>query len=130
MGIDPRIVDNEEQGFLAIPFNIESSGGSYSLDESDIGNPVALTDNNEVSEGADGEMFIGKLIAVNEDGSVAAVQIKGVCADLPYSGTTPVIGWPVEMSGDGTVDKGVTEGIRRGITLSVDTIAETCDVLL
>ena len=130
MGIDTRVVDNEEQGFLAIPFNIESSGESYSLDESDIGNPVALTDNNEVSEGADGEMFIGKLIAVSEDGSVAAVQIKGVCADLPYSGTAPVIGWPVQMSGDGTVDKGVTEGIRRGITLSVDTTAETCDVLL
>jgi len=130
MGIDPRVVDNEEQGFLAIPFNIESSGGSYSLSESDIGNPVALTSNNEVSEGADGEVFIGKLIAVSDDGSVATVQVKGICADLPYSGTAPVIGWPVQMSGDGTVDKGVTEGIRRGITLAVDTTNVTCDVLL
>ncbi len=130
MGIDPRVVDNEEQGFLAIPFNIESSGGVYSLDESDIGNPVALTNNNEVSEGADGEVFIGKLIAVSDDGSVATVQIKGLSADLPYSGTTPVIGWPVQMSGDGTIDKGVTDGIRRGITIAVDTTNETCDVLL
>ena len=130
MGIDPRVVDNEEQGFLAIPFNIESSGGVYSLDESDIGNPAALTDNNEVSEGADGEVFIGKLIAVSEDGSVATIQVRGVCASLPYSGTAPVIGWPVQMSGDGTIDKGITAGISRGITLSVDTINETCDILL
>ena len=130
MGIDPRVIDNEEQGFLAVPLNIELSGGSYSLDESDIGKPVALTDNNEVSEGADGEVFVGKLIAISEDGSAATVQVKGVCTDLPYSGTAPVIGWPVQMSGDGTVDKGITEGIRRGITLSVDTTAEKCDVLL
>lgn len=130
MGVDPRVVDNEEQGFLAIPFDIESAGGTYSLDETDIGNPVALTDNNEVSEGADGEVFIGKLIAISDDGSVASVQVKGVCTDLLYSGTAPVIGWAVQMSGDGTIDKGATEGIRRGITLSVDTTAETCDVLL
>lgn len=130
MAIDPRVIDNEEQGFLAIPFNIESTEGVYSLDESDIGKPVALTANNEVSNGGDGEMFIGKLIAVSEDGSVASVQVKGVCNDLPYSGTTPVIGWPVQMSGAGTVDKGVTEGIRNGITLAVDTGNTTCDILL
>jgi len=130
MGVDPRAVDNEEQGFLAIPFNIESSEGSYSLSESDIGKPVALTGNNEVSEGADGEVFIGKLIAISDDGSIATIQVRGICADLPYSGTAPVIGWPVQMSGDGTVDKGITEGIRRGITLAVDTTNETCDVLL
>jgi len=130
MAIDPRVIDNEEQGFLAMPFNIESTEGVYSLDESDIGKPVALTANNEVSNGGDGEMFIGKLIAVSEDGSVASVQVKGVCNDLPYSGTTPVIGWPVQMSGAGTVDKGVTEGIRNGITLAVNTGNTTCDILL
>jgi len=130
MAVDPRTIDNEEQGFLALAFNIESTEGTYSLTESDIGSPVALTDNNEVSDGADGEAFIGKLIAVSEDGAIAAVQVKGVCADLPYSGTAPVIGWPVQMSGSKTVDKGVTDGIARGYTLSVDTTAETCDVLL
>nr|BDD44108.1 hypothetical protein 1 [bacterium] len=130
MGIDPRVVDNEEQGFLAVPFNIEYDSGSYSLTESDIGNPVALTDNYEVSDGADEEVFIGKLIAVSEDGSIATVQVRGICCDLPYSGTAPVIGWAVQMSGAGTVDKGITDGIRRGVTLAVNTTAETCDVLL
>ena len=130
MGVDPRIVENEEQGFLAISLNIEYAGGAYSLTEDDIGNPVALTGNNEVSDGADGEAFIGKLIAVSEDGSIATVQIKGVCKDLPYSGTAPVIGWPVQMSGAGTVDKGVTDGVRSGFTLAVNTSAGTCDVLL
>ena len=70
MTIDPRVIDNEEQGFLALPFHIENVGGVYSLDVTDIGKPVALTANNEISEGADGEAFLGKLIAVSEDGSI------------------------------------------------------------
>ncbi len=130
MPADPRVIDNEEQGILVLPFNIENASTTPSVDESDIGNPVALTANNEISEGADDEVFLGKLLGVSDDGQIGFVQVKGVCSDLPYSGTTPVIGWPVQMSGDGTVDKGITSGVTRGFTLSVDTTAATCDVLL
>ena len=121
MPADPRVVDNQEQGILVLPFNIENASTTPSLDESDIGSPVALTDNNEISEGADDEVFLGKLLGISDDGQVGFVQVKGVCSDLPYSGTAPVIGWP---------DKGVTEGVTRGFTLSVDTTAATCDILL
>ncbi len=130
MSIDPRTIDNEGQGILVIPFNIENASTTPSVDESDIGNPVALTNNNEISEGADGEVFLGKLIGISDDGTIGFVQVGGVCSDLPYSGTAPVIGWPVQMAGDGVVDKGITEGVRRGVTLSVDTTASTCDILL
>jgi len=130
MTLDPRIIENEEQGFLALPFSIEETAGVYALDDDDVGSPVALTANNEISPGADDETFIGRLIAVSADGSIGTVQVRGICADLPYTGTTPVLGWPVQMSGSGTVDKGVTEGSARGITLAVDTVNATCDVLL
>ena len=130
MTADPRVIDNEEQGILVLPFNIENASTTPSVNESDIGNPVALTANNEISEGADGEVFLGKLLGVSDDGEIGFVQVKGVCTDLAYTGTAPVRGWPVQMSGDGTVDKGVTNGISRGFTLSVDTTATTCDVLL
>lgn len=130
MAADPRVVDNEGQGILIVPFDIESSGQVYNLDETDIGKPVALTANNEISDGADNEAFLGKLMGVTDDGTVGLVQVKGVCTDLPYTVTTPVIGWPVQMSGAGTVDKGVTDGAFRGFTLSVDTTATTCDILL
>ena len=130
MPADPRVIDNEEQGILVLPFNIENASTTPSVNETDIGNPVALTANNEISEGADGEAFLGKLLGVSDDGQIGFVQVKGVSADLPYSGTAPVIGWSVQMSGDGKVDKGVTSGIARGFTLSVDTTALTCDVLL
>ena len=130
MTLDPRTIDNEEQGFLALPFTIEETNGVYSLTEEDTGNPVALTANNEISAGADDETFIGRLIAVSADGSIGTVQVKGICADLPYSGVTPVLGWPVQMSGAGTVDKGVTDGAARGVTLAVDAVNQTCDVLL
>ena len=39
MAVDPRTLDNEEQGFLALPFSIELSG-TYSLTVGDIGKPV------------------------------------------------------------------------------------------
>lgn len=130
MTVDLRTIDNEGQGFLALPFQIESADNVYSLTDSDIGKPVALTANNEISEGADDEIFLGKLIAISEDGSTGAVQVKGVCSDLPYSGTVPVIGWPIQMSGAGTIDKGITDGAARGFTLAVDAAASTCDVLL
>ena len=130
MAVDPRLINNEEQGFLALPFAIEDNAGVKSLDSTDIGNPVALTANNEVSDGADNEVFLGRLIAVSADGATATVQVQGLCADLPYSGTAPEIGFSVQMSGAGTVDKGITAGATRGITLAVDTTASTCDVLL
>jgi hypothetical protein len=130
MAVDPRTIDNEEQGFLALALNIEDNAGVKSVTASDIGKPVALTANNEISNGAALEHFIGKLIAVSEDGATASVQVKGVCADLPYSGTAPVLGWPVQMSGAGTVDKGITAGATRGVTLAVNSGAATCDVLL
>lgn len=130
MSIDPRSISNEEQGFLALPFIIKSTAGVYALSDSNIGKPVALSANNEISDGADGDVFLGKLIAVSADGSIGTVQVSGVCANLPYSGTAPVPGWPIQMSGSGTIDKGVTDGIFRGFTLSVNTTAQTCDVLL
>ena len=130
MSADPRVVDNESQGIVIVPFDIEQVGGVYSLTEGDVGKPVALTGNNEISEGADGEAFLGKLVGVTDDGEVGLVQVKGVCTGLAYTVTAPVIGWPVQMSGAGTVDKGVTAGIARGFTLNVDTTAETCDILL
>ena len=130
MAVDPRTLDNEQQGFLALPFKVEEVGGVKSLTEADIGRPVALTAAHEVSNGADDEPFLGRLIALNEEGTVATVQVGGLCARLPYAGTAPVLGWPVQMSGAGTVDKGITDGARRGCTLKVDTAAATCDVLL
>lgn len=130
MAVDPRTIDNEEQGFLALPFTIEETAGVKALTATNIGKPVALTANNEVSEGADNESFLGKLIAVSEDGATASIQVSGVYSDLAYSGTAPVLGWPVQMSGDKTVDKGVTTGATRGVTIAVNTTAATCDVLL
>lgn len=130
MTLDPRIMCNEEQGFLALPFNVEVTGGAYSLGEDDIGKPVALSANNEIAPGTDDDIFLGRLISVSADGAVGVVQVKGVCAGLPYSGTTPVLGWPVQMAAAGEVDKGVTGGSGRGITLAVDAVNQTCDVLL
>ncbi|MFC1555122.1 hypothetical protein ACFL7D_10835, partial [candidate division KSB1 bacterium] len=124
------VIDNEAQGILILSFNIENASTTPSLTESDIGKPVALTANNEISEGADDEVFFGKLMGVSKDGYTGLVQVKGVCTDLPYSGTTPVLGWPVQMSGAGTVDKGITSGSTRGFTLDVNTTASTCDILL
>lgn len=130
MSVDPRVLDNNEQGILVVPFEIETTSGVPVLTDLDIGNPVALTDNNEISDGADGEIFLGKLLGVSDEGDLGLVQVKGICTALPYSGTAPVIGWAVQMAAAGEVDKGITDGVRRGVTINVDTSATTCDVLL
>jgi len=75
-------------------------------------------------------VFLGKILGVSDDGEIGFVQVKGVYADLAYSGTAPVRGWPVQMSGDGTVDKEISAGITSEFTLSVNATASTCDILL
>ena len=127
---NPRVIDNEVQGVLVLPFNIENAETTHSLNETYIDSPVALTANNEISEGADGEAFLGKLLNISDDGQLGFVQIKGICTDLSYSGTAPVIGWSVQMSGNGTVEKGITDRRARGYTLSVNMPTATCDILL
>ncbi len=130
MSIDPRVLDNAGQGMLIVPFNIEAKNGVCVLTEQDIGAPIALTANDEISEGESGEVFCGKLLGLSDDGTVGYIQVKGICTDLAYRGEAPVIGWAVQMSDNGSVCKGVTDGIRRGFTLNVDAQAKTCDILL
>lgn len=127
---DLREIGNDGQGHLILTFKIEQSGSVYVLTEDDIGKPAALTGNNEVSEGANGETFCGKLIGISEDGSLASVQVKGVVTGIDYTGTAPTVGSKVEMGGDKVVKTGVTAGIMRGMVISVDTTNTCVDILI
>jgi len=127
---DLRDVNNEGQGHLVLTFKVSESGGNYTLTESDIGKPVAVSGNNEVSIGADGDTFCGKLISVSEEGDVASVQVKGVVTGISYTGEAPTVGTKLEMGGDKVVKTGVTASKMRGMIISVDTNNTTVDVLL
>ena len=123
---DPRTIYNGGQGAVFASFDIES-GVSFASDED---KPVAMTGNNEVSDGADNEALAGKLIAVSKDATEAFVQIGGIVTGLAYGGTAPEVGFAVQMQAAHTVDKGATAFIARGMCINVDTTAVTCDVFL
>ena len=127
---DVRSVVQDGQGVVAIWFKVEADCG---INDDDIGKSCAMTGNNEVSDGADGETLAGKILAVSPNGAVTAdealVQVKGVVTGLAYGGTAPVVGHGVQMQAAHVVDKGTTL-IHRGLCVKVDATAVTCDVLL
>lgn len=132
---DVRDTVLDAQGALELWFDVESGSG---INDDDIGKPCAMTGNKEVSDGADGEACAGKIVAVWPNGASEAtrakVRVKGLCADLAYAGTAPVVGHPVVMQAAHKVQKGATGSIavaqyNRGLVVNVDTTAVTCDVL-
>lgn len=127
---DVRVVVMDGQGAVAVWFDVEAS---CTIADDDIGKPCAITGNNEVSDGADGETFLGKILALSPNGATTAdealVQVGGLVTGLAYAGTTPVVGHGVQMQAAHVVDKGTTL-IHRGTCVNVDTTATTCDVYL
>jgi len=130
MGIDPRDIILDSQGTLIVPLKIKLSSGEPTIVQTDIGKPVGLTGDLEVGPGADNDIFLGELVSVSPDGLIAGIKIKGVMKDVPYSGTAPVNGLGVQMSGEFIVDKNVDSGKGRGFVINVDTGASTCDLIL
>lgn len=55
-----------------------------------VGAPVAISNNNQVSDATDGQLPVGVALHVRQ--GIAAVQMKGYL-ELPYSGTVPSLGW-------------------------------------
>jgi len=88
-------------------FKIKQTGGVDDLKDANIGEPVTLTDDNEVGPIDSGDQLLGKLIALtltdNDDGDrLATVQVGGICR-LAISSTYPVVGNRVVGGTGGTV---------------------------
>ena len=129
---DPRGADNGDVIVAVFNATIEN-GGTPSLTSSDVGSPVAITGNQEISNGAAAEVFAGKLLAVSADGTIGSVGL-GILRDLSYTGSAPVVGEAVQMGGDKLLaDEDLTStataAVKRGTVINVDTTATTCDVL-
>ena len=95
------------------------------------GAPVRFSDDDTVTVSGEGEEFIG--VALSARDGLAAVQLCGT-VELPFAGTQPVCGFNLLFAGeDGAIavcdDDGDTAA-RRLLVLAVDTVNETCVVLL
>ncbi len=121
-------------------FDIKQTSSVDDLKDTNIGEPVTITGNNETGPiGADG-ILLGKLISLtltdNDDGSrLATVQIGGICK-LKISATVPVVGDRVVGGTSGTVKQAATiatdpagGNVARGTVLSVNG-ATDCILLL
>ena len=64
------------------------------------GKVVKISANGTVSACADGNAFAGVVDVVGRDGAACAVILGGM-VEVPYTGTTPVLGWS-GLSADGT----------------------------
>nr|WP_319489387.1 hypothetical protein [uncultured Caproiciproducens sp.] len=90
------------------------------------GTPVKMTGNGLVGTGAALDAFCG--VAVSVRGGFAAVQLGGY-VKVPYSGTTPVVGYQkLNCAGNGKVQ--VESTGRSMLITDVDTTAQTCGIIL
>ncbi len=120
-------------------FSIHRTGGADDVADADIGKAVTLTGNNEIGPAGDGDLLLGKLIALTlddgDDGRLATVQVGGICR-LPISATNPTVGDRVVGGGSGTVKQAPAVAsdpaggnVARGTVLAVNG-ATDCVLLL
>ncbi len=113
-------------------FAVKQTNDVDDLSDSDLGAPVTVSASNEVGPCSNGDLVLGKLIALtlsdNDHGRrLATVQIGGVCR-FPVTTTYPVVGNRIVAGGNGTVrqapaltgDDPAGGTIARGIVLAVN----------
>jgi hypothetical protein len=88
-------------------FSVSQTGGVDDLKDTNLGEPVELTGNNEIGPITAGGRVLGKLISLTlsdgDDGErLATVQIGGICR-LAVSATVPSVGDAVVGGTAGTV---------------------------
>jgi len=112
-------------------FRVHQTAGSDDLTDSDVGCAVTITGNYEVGPASDGDLIVGKLIALSlTDADVgkrdATVQVGGTM-EMPITTTYPTIGDRVVGGAGGTVkqapalavDDPAGGNIARGTVLAV-----------
>lgn len=122
-------------------FTISQTASVDDLKDTNIGEPVEISGDYEVSPISDGGQLLGRLIDLslsdNDDGKrVATVQVGGVCR-LAISATVPVVGNRVVGGSSGTVKQAPALGVDdpaggnvdRGTVLSVNGTTD-CVILL
>ena len=122
-------------------FKIHQTTGVDDLKDTNLGQPVMLTGNNEIGPITNGGQLLGKLISLSltdaDNGKrVAAVQIGGVCR-LAVSSTVPSVGNRVIGGTTGTVKQATVltgydpagGNIARGTVLEVNGTTD-CVLLL
>jgi hypothetical protein len=88
-------------------FKVRQTANVDDLKDTNLGQPVMLSANNEIAPISNGGQLLGKLIALtltdNDNGKrVATVQVGGVCR-LAVSATVPAVGNRVVGGTTGTV---------------------------
>ncbi len=121
-------------------FNISQTASVDDLKDDNIGEPVLLSDSNEIGPITAGGQLLGKLISLtltdNDDGErLATVQVGGICR-LSTSTTYPTIGNRVVGGTSGTVKQATTVAsdpaggnVARGTVLEVNGTTD-CVILL
>ena len=125
---------------VLVTFKVSQTDGVDDLTDANIGQPVTLSDGNEIAPITDGDQLLGKLISLtltdDDNGErLATVQIGGVCR-LAVSTTVPTVGNRVVGGTGATVKQAPAVAsdpaggnIARGTVLEVNGTSD-CLILL
>lgn len=92
------------------------------------GKAVALTGNNTVGYGTDGDAIFGVIRKAESDG-VATIQVKGFACGLAGTASATAINKYAAVDGSGGVKSMADKGISRGFITAVDDSYKT-DILM
>lgn len=135
-----RSQDLEAVAPVIATFTISQTASVDDLKDTNIGEPVTISGDNEVGPIGAGEQLLGKLIGLTltdaDDGErLASVQVGGICR-LAVSSTVPSVGNRVVGGTSGTVKQAPTVSsdpaggnIARGTVLEVNGTTD-CIILL
>ena len=135
-----RSQDLEAVAPVIATFTISQTASVDDLKDTNIGEPVTISGDNEVGPVGAGELLVGKLIGLTltdgDDGErLASVQIGGICR-LAVSATVPSVGNRVVGGTSGTVKQAPTVSsdpaggnVARGTVLEVNGTTD-CIILL
>ncbi len=139
MSIRPQ--DLEALAPIFATFTVHQTDDIDDLSDDNIGEPVSLAGNYEITRTSPGSILLGKLIALTLSDAdagkrLATVQIGGICT-LPVSATVPLVGNRVVGGTAGTIKQAPALGgndpaggnVARGTVLAVDGTA-TCTLML
>lgn len=114
---------------VTMPLDAETKAAIDKKYDDAKGKAVALTDNNTVGYGSDGDALFGVLTKVEHDG-FASVQVKGFFCGLAGTASATEIGKYAAVDGLGGVKSAASGVVSNGYITSFDSSSNATDIYM
>lgn len=114
---------------VTMPLDAETKAAIDKKYDDAKGKAVALTGNNTVGYGSDGDALFGVLTKVEHDG-YASVQVKGFSCGLAGTASATEIGKYAAVDGSGGVKSAASGIVSNGYITSFDSTSNATDIYM